>query len=580
MKLLFKRIQIGLFVVLTTLFLASCDFAERVDKINTAARIKAISPADGTVLKAGEVYNFELESDAEDKIRISYYDEEKEVEYEYIYKDSATGKFARRVRISTQAVEVRVRTTDEDGEYVTRQRYEVKGAKKYGTINKPTSYDKANKCRTNTPEAVVIDDWLKDSALESTRTADPLKYIEDVSAKINEATEAISDETEKTFMKLKLVHDLIACSIKYDVEGSKQSPMPPNDYWTVIRDKKGVCQGYALCFNKFCEVLEIPCEYVFGWGKSGVTHAWDLVKVNNESYLVDCTWDAGYGVNVKDENNNSKTEFKFDYSTGYLFLNPELFIWSHIPEESKYQLTNITLTTDSFLAYPTLEARFFEVIDNAESSPLLRLTGPAASSDGTYSLTYKMKNNNQKLLVSVSKKSTAVYNAHVIEYGETQNTVKFSFPEEGEYTVSMTLLNNGETSGASLGSFKINATKASTAKYVRLYQPLSAVTLTDLTLKKGQSYQFKGQLAKDVEKAFVRFYYTTKDETTGKDKDIYVTDYVKDLTVENARLITDDFTVPTKMGTRDVTKVRIYVTTKDADGNTKDISTAVYDVTE
>lgn len=572
MKLFAKRIQIGLFVLFTTMLFLSCDFLNKVDKINTAARIKAISPADGTVLEAGQVYNFELESDAEDRIRISYYDDEKEVEYEYIYKDSATGKFARRVRISAQAVEVRVRTTDEDGEYVTRQRYEVTGGKKYGTITKPASYTKANEYRTNKPEDVVAE-WLNDSVLEATRAADPLKYIEDVSAKIN-------DTTTDDFMKLKLVHDLIACSIEYDIEGAEQKPMPPNDYWTVTKNKKGVCQGYALCFNKFCEVLGIPCEYIFGWGKSGETHAWDIVKVDGESYLVDCTWDAGYGVNVKDENNNSKTVFKFDYSTGYLFLKPELFIWSHISEDSKYQLASNPISTDTFMAYPTFEARFFDAIDNAENSPLLKLTGPAASSDGTYSFSYKMKDNNQKLLVSVSKKSTAVYNAHIIEYGENQNTVKFSFPEEGEYKVSMTLLNNGETSGASLGSFKVNAAKASSAKYVRLYQPLSAVTLTDLTLKKGQSYQFKGQLAKDVEKAFVRFYYTTKDETTGKDKDIYVTDYVKDLTVENARLITDDFTVPTKMGTRDVTKVRIYVTTKDADGNTKDISTAVYDVTE
>ena len=579
MKLLFKRIQIGLFVLLTTMLFISCDFMNKVDKIGTAARITVISPADGTVLEAGKVYDFELESDAEEKIKISYYDDEKEVEYEFIYKDPATGKFARRVRISTQAVEVCLRTPDEDGKDVTRQRYEVKGGKGYGSITKPVSYSIANKYRTNEPES-VIDDWLKDNTLEATRKADPLKYVEDVSLKINEATSDITDTTEKTFKKLKLVHDLLACLIEYDIEGSEQKPMPPNDYWTVIRDKKGVCQGYALCFNKFCEVLGIPCEYVFGWGKSGITHAWDLVKVNNESYLVDCTWDAGYGLKVKDENNNTKTVFTFDYSTGYLFLKPELFIWSHIPEESKYQLTNKTLTTESFLAYPTLEARFFDAIDNAESSLLLKLTGPAASSDGTYSLTYKMKDNNQKLLVSVSKDSTTIYNAHIIEYGETQNTVRFSFPEVGEYKVSMTLLNNGETSGASLGSFKVNATKASTDKYVRLYQPLSAVTLTDLTLKKGQSYQFKGQLAKDVEKAFVRFYYTAKDETTGENKDYYVKDYVKDLTVENARLITDEFTVPTKMGTRDVTKVRIYVTTKDADGNTKDISTAVYDVTE
>ena len=574
MKLFAKRIQIGLFVLFTTMLFLSCDFLNKVDKINTAARIKAISPADGTVLEAGQVYNFELESDAEDRIRISYYDDEKEVEYEYIYKDSATGKFARRVRISAQAVEVRVRTTDEDGEYVTRQRYEVTGGKKYGTITKPASYTKANEYRTNKPEDVVAE-WLNDSVLEATRAADPLKYIEDVSAKIN-------DTTTDDFMKLKLVHDLIACSIEYDIEGSKQSPMPPNDYWTVTKNKKGVCQGYALCFNKFCEVLGIPCEYIFGWGKSGETHAWDIVKVDGESYLVDCTWDAGYGVNVKDENNNSKTVFKFDYSTGYLFLKPELFIWSHISEDSKYQLASNPISTDTFMAYPTFEARFFDAIDNAENSPLLKLTGPAASSDGTYSFSYKMKDNNQKLLVSVSKKSTAVYNAHIIEYGENQNTVKFSFPEEGEYKVSMTLLNNGETSGASLGSFKVNAAKASSAKYVRLYQPLSAVNPIDLTLKRGQTYSFKAQLAKDAEKVFVGLY---REGVSGYSTTI-------DLTSTDNRLFSGEITIPAKItvkGTEyDVIAAKILTPKFDAAGNPvlgsdgKQTNTivATYEVTE
>jgi len=43
----------------------------------------------------------------------------------------------------------------------------------------------------------------------------------------------------------------------------------------------------------------------------------------------DITWDAGY---------SSKGEFIFNYSTAYLFADPQIFITHHFPEEEKWQL--------------------------------------------------------------------------------------------------------------------------------------------------------------------------------------------------------------------------------------------------
>ena len=112
-----------------------------------------------------------------------------------------------------------------------------------------------------------------------------MEYVTEVCERFK--VEAGNDD----FKKAKLIHDLLTKLIPYDMVGVKQNPMPPQDYWTVLSNKVGVCQGYAVCFNKFCEIIGLDSQYVYGWNRTG-SHAWDIVRLDGECYLLDVTWDA------------------------------------------------------------------------------------------------------------------------------------------------------------------------------------------------------------------------------------------------------------------------------------------------
>lgn len=52
----------------------------------------------------------------------------------------------------------------------------------------------------------------------------------------------------------------------------------------------GVCQSYAEATRILCDAVGVPCYYISGQGNGG-GHAWNMVQLQGEWYLVDNTWD-------------------------------------------------------------------------------------------------------------------------------------------------------------------------------------------------------------------------------------------------------------------------------------------------
>ncbi|UED79436.1 S-layer protein [Lysinibacillus sp. CD3-6] len=86
--------------------------------------------------------------------------------------------------------------------------------------------------------------------------------------------------------KIQAAHDYIVLTSEYskDSVGSQYSP------YTLLTEHKGVCQAYALVLYRMLEMLDFEVQYVPG--KVGEQlHAWVLVKLDNEWYHIDVTWD-------------------------------------------------------------------------------------------------------------------------------------------------------------------------------------------------------------------------------------------------------------------------------------------------
>jgi len=90
------------------------------------------------------------------------------------------------------------------------------------------------------------------------------------------------DNDMSDFDKVMAVHDYMVLNYHYDFSES------PNHSITIMTDKAGVCQSYALAFLHIMHVLEIPCFFV---GSTEMNHAWNLVQIDGAWYHIDLTWD-------------------------------------------------------------------------------------------------------------------------------------------------------------------------------------------------------------------------------------------------------------------------------------------------
>lgn len=102
----------------------------------------------------------------------------------------------------------------------------------------------------------------------------------------------IHNKTENDYEDIKMVHDYLVENIEYDT--SLQEKNIYNIYGALINGKC-VCEGYARAFKYLLDGLGIESTMVIGKGinSSGQSenHAWNYVKLENNWYAVDCTWD-------------------------------------------------------------------------------------------------------------------------------------------------------------------------------------------------------------------------------------------------------------------------------------------------
>ncbi len=170
----------------------------------------------------------------------------------------------------------------------------------------------------------------------------------------------LSSGLSGTMAKVKVFHDWICDNIAYDTDlftvgvGS-QDPL------TVLKKRAGVCVGYANLMLSLCYFVNIEAPVITGWSKGfgyrgklkeKSDHAWNAIKVGSKWQLIDVTWDAGYV--------SYKTFIK-RYSTDWLNLSAEQFIYSHLPEDEEKQFLpkQKIRSKEDFEREPYVPARFF-----------------------------------------------------------------------------------------------------------------------------------------------------------------------------------------------------------------------------
>lgn len=133
---------------------------------------------------------------------------------------------------------------------------------------------------------------------------------------INEITKQIRKVVDKVSIKAnnfkanefkleKYLHDSVVKSVAYDYDSLQQEDcFDAHSIVGAFLHNKAVCEGIAKAFKLLCNEFGIKCIVVLGKAdKEGdfsgdKYHAWNLVKIGDESYHVDVTWDNMYDTEI------------------------------------------------------------------------------------------------------------------------------------------------------------------------------------------------------------------------------------------------------------------------------------------
>lgn len=106
---------------------------------------------------------------------------------------------------------------------------------------------------------------------------------------------------DNEFRLEKCLHDSVVKSVAYDYDAlKKKDSFNAHSIVGAFLDRRAVCEGIAKAFKLLCNEFGIKCIVVLGKAnKDGIFteddyHAWNLVKIGDESYYVDVTWDNLY----------------------------------------------------------------------------------------------------------------------------------------------------------------------------------------------------------------------------------------------------------------------------------------------
>ena len=152
----------------------------------------------------------------------------------------------------------------------------------------------------------------------------------------------------------------MAENIIYDLKAKKTGEKIATTPEEIYKYGKSVCFGYSRLFAHIANSLGISTENINGYAKGyeykpgekneKTNHEWNAVKIDNNYYLIDSTWGSG--------NEEGDNHFK-ELDDFYFFCNPKHLIFTHYPQEEKWQLLNPPISKEEFFDQVYIQSPFF-----------------------------------------------------------------------------------------------------------------------------------------------------------------------------------------------------------------------------
>ncbi len=159
-----------------------------------------------------------------------------------------------------------------------------------------------------------------------------------VKAQAEKIVKEITFDNMDDIQKVKAIHDWVCNNTVYD-DGLSGDRKNHNDASVLMNDST-VCEGYARISNILYNTAGIESYYI-----SGVGHAWNIVKVGNNYFHVDTTWDDGDKISYdwfmkSDDEMRNSDEYHASWKT-YIPSSLHSFQQGKILPECSYSMGDI-----------------------------------------------------------------------------------------------------------------------------------------------------------------------------------------------------------------------------------------------
>lgn len=151
----------------------------------------------------------------------------------------------------------------------------------------------------------------------------------------------------------KYINNYIIENCVYDVDAVANDNVKgnENDAYGAIVEGSAVCEGYARAFQLLCNSVGIECVNIVG--NAGEPHQWNCVKIDNEWYQIDVTWNDAdeqgeisynryFNLTDKKISKTHKVAKIFKETTDEEYIDPEINCNVFVPEctATKYSYVN------------------------------------------------------------------------------------------------------------------------------------------------------------------------------------------------------------------------------------------------
>jgi hypothetical protein len=358
-----------------------------------------------------------------------------------------------------------------------------------GKYPQPLSYETASAYRINAADSLMRN---MPQRIESYRSTNIDEYV-------NQIAVYILQTSANQYECVKKAHDWTILNIRYDTISLLEDNVVTQDYDGVIAKKLGMSEGLANVFKALCDRMEIKCETIRGYGRGYNNspfdeenpvrnHVWNMVQIDGGWYFVDCTWDAGY---------LTGGHYIPRYSTEYLFLPPEYFLYSHFPENVSHQLMDEKISFADFSSRPFLRPLFFEAVNNMDFDlQKINYTGEKLEIEFSPAEAYI---NNIEVYDEQGRKMFE--NLSFVQKEGRVYRVYFSFPNSGNYMIKVFSKKQDAIRFSLSAEFGIKAAAGNAARYPTQFPSfgpeISIISPLEMPLRRNETYEFKINVEND-----------------------------------------------------------------------------------